>query len=53
MLQVEHDQHVERRDRNAPGQWNPKQQLERDRGPDDLGEVARGNGDFANDPEKE
>ena len=53
VLQVEHDEHVERGDRDAPGERDAEEQVERDRGADDFGQVARGDGDFAQHPERE
>ena len=51
VLQVQHDQHVDGGDRDAHGERDPKEQIEGDRGADHLGEVAGGDGDFAQHPE--
>ncbi len=51
VLQVEHDQDVERRDRDAPGERDPEEQVEGDGRADHLGQVAGGDGDLAQDPQ--
>ena len=53
LLQREDQQHVQRRERHAPDQRDAEQQLQRDGGADDLGQVAGGDGDFAEHPERE
>ena len=51
VLQVEDDEHVERRQADAPDERQAEQQVERDGGAEHLGEVAGGDGDFAEDPQ--
>ena len=53
VLQEEHDQDVERREADAPDQRQAEQQVEGDGGAEHFGEVAGGDGDFAEDPEDE
>ena len=51
VLQEQHDEHVERREDDAPDERQAEEQVERDGGADDLGEVAGGDGDLAEHPE--
>ena len=51
LLQVEDRQDVERRQANAPKQRNMKEQVQRDGGADDLGQIACRNGNFATHPQ--
>ena len=53
LLQRQDQQHVQRREYHAPDQRNTEQQLQRDCGADDLRQVAGGDGDFAEHPERE
>ena len=53
VLQEEHDEHVERREADAPDERQAEEQVERDGGAEDFGEVAGGDGDLAEDPEDE
>ncbi len=53
VLQEQDDEHVERRDRDAEREGDAEEEIERDRGPDHLGEVAGGDGQLAEDPERE
>ena len=53
LLQVEHEQHVERRQADAPHQREMEEQVERDRRADDLREVARGNRHLAEEPQED
>ncbi len=52
VLEQQHDHHVQGRDDAAPDQRDPKKQLEADRGADDFRQVARCNGQLAEDPEE-
>ena len=45
-------QHIERGNANADQERNVEQQIQRDGRADDFGEIAGGNGDFADDPEE-
>ena len=47
ILQVQDDQHVGRREADAPDERQAEQQIERDRRAEHLGEIAGGNGDLA------
>ena len=51
-MQIQNGQHVRRRDDAAPDQRNSKKQLQCDGRADDFREVAGGDGDFAEQPEK-
>ena len=51
LLQVEHEQHVERGQADAPHQRQAEQQVQRDGRADHLGEIARGNRDLAEQPQ--
>ena len=51
MLQEEHDEHVERRQANAPDQRQAEQQVERDRRANHFRQIARRDGDFTQQPE--
>ena len=51
LLQEEDDEHVERREAHAPDERQAEEQVEGDGGADDLGEVAGGDGDLAEQPE--
>ena len=51
VLQEEDDEDVERRQRDAPRERHVKEEVERDGGADDFGEVARRDGDLAEHPE--
>ena len=53
VLHVQHDQYVEGGNDDAPWQRNAEQQVQRDRRADDFGEVAGGDRDFADHPQKE
>ena len=53
VLQVQDQEHIERRDEHAPGQRNVEEQIERDGGADHLGEVAGRDGDLAQHPQRE
>ena len=51
VLQEQHDQHVERREADAPDQRQAEQQVERDGRADHFGEIAGGDRDLAEDPQ--
>jgi hypothetical protein len=51
-LQVQHGEHVRRRDDAAPHQRNAKKQLQSDGRADNFGQITGGNGNFAKNPEK-
>ena len=51
VLQEEDDEHVERREADAPDERQAEEQVEGDGGADDLGEVAGGDGDLAEEPQ--
>jgi len=51
--QVEQQESVERGDDGAGDQRDAEQQVQRDRGADDLGEVAGDDGELAGDPQQE
>ena len=51
VLQEEDDEHVGRGQAHADQQRNVEQQLQGDRGPDHLRQVAGGDGDLATDPQ--
>jgi hypothetical protein len=51
LLHEQNDEHVERRQADAPDQRQAEEQVEGDGRSDDLGEVARRDGDFADDPQ--
>ena len=53
LLQVEDEQHVERRQAHAPDQRQAEQQVERDRRADDLRQIAGGDRDLAEQPQHE
>ncbi len=53
VLQVEHDEHVERGEADAPDERQAEQQVERDGGADHFGQVAGGDGDLAEDPQND
>jgi hypothetical protein len=50
VLQIEHGEHVGAHDEAARDERDAEEQLQADGGADDLGEVARGDGDFAEEP---
>ena len=52
VLKIKHRQHIKRRDAATPNQRDPKEKLQPDGRPDDFSQIARGDGDFAKDPEK-
>ena len=52
VLQIEHEQHIERGDDAAPDQRNAEEQLQRDRRADDLRQIAGSDRDLAKNPEK-
>ena len=51
MLQEQNDDHVERRQRHAPGERQAEQQVQRDGRAHDLGEIARRDRDLAQNPQ--
>src|SRR5690242_10263474 len=53
VLEIEDDQHVERRDDDAEGDRDAEEQVEPDGRTDDLGQVAGGDGDLTEDPEED
>ncbi len=53
VLQEQDDEHVERRQDHAPDQRQVEQQVQRDGGADHFREVARGDGDFAQQPQED
>jgi hypothetical protein len=53
LLQVEHDQHVERGDDDAHGERDVEEEVQRDRRPDHLGEVAGRDRQLGPDPEED
>ena len=53
VLQIEHEKNVKRVQAHSPDQGDPEQQLQRQRGADDLGQVTRGDGHLAQHPEPE
>jgi hypothetical protein len=53
ILQVQNEQYVEHRDRHAPGERYAEQQVERDGGANDLRQIAGGDGDLTEHPERE
>src|SRR5438552_6899075 len=52
-LQGQHDQDIERSDDHARQKRQPEEKFQRNRGTQNLREIARGNGDFADYPEKQ
>ena len=52
-LQNQDEHHVERSDDDAPHEWNIKEQLQRDGGANDFGEVAGDDGQFTQEPQGE
>ena len=52
LLQIKDGQHVGARDDATPDQRNAEEQLQRDGRADHLGQIARGDGDFAENPQK-
>ena len=53
MLEVEHEQHVQGRERDAPDERHAEQQIERDRRAEHLGKIAGRNGNLADNPQKD
>ena len=53
VLQIQHEKHVGRRQAHAPQQRNAEQQLQRNGRAEHFGEVAGGDRDLADDPERE
>ena len=51
-LKIEHRQHIQRGDDAPPDHRDAQQQLQADGRPDHLGQVARGDGDLTQNPEK-
>ncbi len=51
-LQRQNDQHVERRNHHAREQRKTEEQLQRDSRAQNFGKIARGDGDFASDPQQ-
>src|SRR5579859_827295 len=52
-LKEEDDENIESGENDAEKKRNVKEELERDGGAEDFGEVASGDGDFADDPKKD
>ena len=52
ILKEKNHHHIDRGDEAAPDQRDAEEQLEPDRGADDFGQIARGDGDLAEDPEE-
>src|SRR5256885_5265009 len=51
-LEIKHRQHIQRSDDAPPYQRNPEKKLQANGRPDNFGQIACGNGDFAKNPEK-